>query len=996
MTAWYPLHKSIHLQGVTSSEQNKRRGVGTSDANRQENTARYILERFHEQPGVVLADEVGMGKTFVALAVATSVTLADTRRRPVVVMVPSSLAEKWPRDLDYFKSRCLKSNVSKQVRCRSASNGVEFLKLLDDPLERRASIIFLTHGSMHRGLTDGWVKLAVIRQALFRKHNTQPIRRALSRCAGDLLRLKGIEKAAKLDQRGRNLWDRLLDAEPDRWLKILRDDFDIDPKGDNDRGTDDDPVPKDVIKVLPKLDKADLQAVYESLVSIPQRDSPTWKKRVSDTRIELNKPLKNAWKLCLTNLGYKLPLLVMDEAHHLKNAETNLAKLFHTADSEADAEEISADGALAGVFERMLFLTATPFQLGHHELCSVLDRFNGINWNSRRAPAVGRDRFPIQLDELRQKLDSAQHATQNLESAWGKLRPDDLVIDGKAVSNVEAWWEHLRDGGSATSRAESLVKCFDDAKQAMKAAEADLRLLVVRHLRDRTLKGKFDGVPRRERLPGAAVLNDVPSAREEGIELTGPSLVPFLLAARATTCCPDDRPLFAEGLASSYEAFRNTRKPNKETRKTGTGFGTDADDETSKPVAGESSALPNDNPKAKSDREAAEWYLSQLERLLPSASHPKVAATVQRVLKAWREHEKVLVFCHFIATGQTLNEAISAALNQEVERLAAEKMGCSEQEAAERLMKFGNQFRRADADSPARRAVNDQVEKLLKNFPHLQSQRDDLQRVCRRFVRTPSFLVRYFPMRKEKLDVEAIQEAFDASKSSGLSLTVTLSEFFNFLSNDCDEALRKNYLEAVLGTHRIASRAASSSKKPTSENNASQAELHSPNVRLVNGATDSETRQRLMLTFNSPFFPEVLIASSVMAEGVDLHRFCRYVIHHDLSWNPSTLEQRTGRIDRIGAKVEQCGEPVRIYLPYLGETQDEKQYRVVMDRERWFSVVMGEKFRTDARSTDRLAERVPFPEALARQLAFRLEANETDTLPTIPTTASHADFSCRS
>ncbi len=78
-----------------------------------------------------------------------------------------------------------------------------------------------------------------------------------------------------------------------------------------------------------------------------------------------------------------------------------------------------------------------------------------------------------------------------------------------------------------------------------------------------------------------------------------------------------------------------------------------------------------------------------------------------------------------------------------------------------------------------------------------------------------------------------------------------------------------------------------------------------------------------MLTFNRPFFPEVLIASSVMAEGVDLHRFCRYVIHHDLCWNPSTLEQRIGRVDRIGAKVEQCGLPVRVYLPYLAETQDE-------------------------------------------------------------------------
>jgi superfamily II DNA/RNA helicase len=144
------------------------------------------------------------------------------------------------------------------------------------------------------------------------------------------------------------------------------------------------------------------------------------------------------------------------------------------------------------------------------------------------------------------------------------------------------------------------------------------------------------------------------------------------------------------------------------------------------------------------------------------------------------------------------------------------------------------------------------------------------------------------------------------------------------------------------------------------------------NVRLVNGATSGETRQRLMLTFNSPFFPEVLIASSVMAEGVDLHRFCRYVIHHDLDWNPSTLEQRTGRLDRIGAKVETCGQPIRIYLPFLAETQDEKMFRVVMDRERWFSVVMGEKFSVDARSTEKLAQRVPLPSSLAANLAFRL------------------------
>jgi hypothetical protein len=109
-----------------------------------------------------------------------------------------------------------------------------------------------------------------------------------------------------------------------------------------------------------------------------------------------------------------------------------------------------------------------------------------------------------------------------------------------------------------------------------------------------------------------------------------------------------------------------------------------------------------------------------------------------------------------------------------------------------------------------------------------------------------------------------------------------------------------------------------------------------------------------------------------MAEGVDLHLGCRYMIHHDLDWNPSTIEQRTGRIDRLGAKAETVGRPIEVYLPYIAATQDEKQFRVVTDRERWFQVLMGEKYQTDEASTERLAERVPLPEAAAEALRCQL------------------------
>ena len=109
-----------------------------------------------------------------------------------------------------------------------------------------------------------------------------------------------------------------------------------------------------------------------------------------------------------------------------------------------------------------------------------------------------------------------------------------------------------------------------------------------------------------------------------------------------------------------------------------------------------------------------------------------------------------------------------------------------------------------------------------------------------------------------------------------------------------------------------------------------------------------------------------------MAEGVDLHLNCRYVIHHDLCWNPSTLEQRSGRVDRIGCKAERDCRSIHIYLPYVAATQDEKMYRVVRDRERWFQVIMGEKYSVDEASTDRQAQRILLPTQVARELTMKL------------------------
>lgn len=44
----------------------------------------------------------------------------------------------------------------------------------------------------------------------------------------------------------------------------------------------------------------------------------------------------------------------------------------------------------------------------------------------------------------------------------------------------------------------------------------------------------------------------------------------------------------------------------------------------------------------------------------------------------------------------------------------------------------------------------------------------------------------------------------------------------------------------------------------------------------------------------------VLVATDVASQGLNLHARSRWVIHYDLPWNPIRLEQRAGRVDRIG------------------------------------------------------------------------------------------------
>ncbi|MDO9022919.1 MAG: helicase-related protein [Deltaproteobacteria bacterium] len=121
-------------------------------------------------------------------------------------------------------------------------------------------------------------------------------------------------------------------------------------------------------------------------------------------------------------------------------------------------------------------------------------------------------------------------------------------------------------------------------------------------------------------------------------------------------------------------------------------------------------------------------------------------------------------------------------------------------------------------------------------------------------------------------------------------------------------------------------------------------------VVLVDGGTSPDRRKRVFAGFNSPLLPEVLICTSVGQEGIDLHRHCRHVVHYDLAWNPAVLEQRTGRVDRIGSKtfreraaVAVDGVPAEldVGVPFLAATYDERMYEELRVRAQTFEVLTG-------------------------------------------------------
>jgi superfamily II DNA/RNA helicase len=79
-----------------------------------------------------------------------------------------------------------------------------------------------------------------------------------------------------------------------------------------------------------------------------------------------------------------------------------------------------------------------------------------------------------------------------------------------------------------------------------------------------------------------------------------------------------------------------------------------------------------------------------------------------------------------------------------------------------------------------------------------------------------------------------------------------------------------------------------------------------------------------------------LISTDTGAEGLNF-QFCRNLINYDLPWNPMSVEQRIGRLDRIGQKRD-----MYIYSFATKETMEEHVVDLIINKMCCVGLVIGE------------------------------------------------------
>jgi hypothetical protein len=108
---------------------------------------------------------------------------------------------------------------------------------------------------------------------------------------------------------------------------------------------------------------------------------------------------------------------------------------------------------------------------------------------------------------------------------------------------------------------------------------------------------------------------------------------------------------------------------------------------------------------------------------------------------------------------------------------------------------------------------------------------------------------------------------------------------------------------------------------------------------VIGASGETSGRSAQARKFRMPGYPLALISTDVFQEGEDLHTFCDSVVHYGISGSPVSIEQKTGRVDRVNSMAQrrlialerqaQEEDFIQVTFPYVKESIETLQIRQV-------------------------------------------------------------------
>lgn len=893
------------LQGILEHSATDPNGVPPEVVTDQLRTAALLRRRLDANGGVILGDEVGAGKTFVTFAVLAETLLRQPARGAIVFAPSDPLVRKWARQMREYllvavKDREAGARLAQRVVVMNRSLHVHD-RTGHRRRPRRNDIVITQHSVFSRQTSDydrahcldRWLTL---RYEQVSGGSRAPRKRLFEACGLDRDRLLAGTPAWALDD---VLKTRQLAALDDVWKKYAA--------GERD------------------LDRSMKRAVLEVRASVGRRLLPD------------------------------VALAVVDEAHNLRATTSQVY--------------VTLMEVLQAKFDGLLFLTATPFQLGRHELSSVVEFFR-----SARVAADGVQTFDERLARMQAGMDGYVQALRDFGLTWADLDASD-VAELEAGSGERPTFSQ--------ERARVAWQAFGAAVVAKDHLEVGLRPFLVRSVRYRhhLEQPGVHAIAPESRVPVALVDRLI----HERLTAGGKTFV----ASALTSACSSWEALFETSIARG--ASSKTLLSLQELR--------DRD-------------LLGEHPKTASTVQSCLAGLADSEKTLVFVERVTTGTALRDALATalgtgldrnayqrlqdprrfgWpslRENYLHTLYPDAFGRPPSPGQVLRAARLRTSQELwaRADEEGPLSYRTAKRFIEHVT-FRAAAAHDPAwdgqiltaeaRAAVVGILDPdyVLNGF-HADPADDGYQTLPERGARAKrrevgdAFVKAFASYRSpwassvpwlRQLTPDArsqlVEAAASAIASSHLQAEIERQEVHG------DPAAHFRQTQALLlaetgpwvgrfqAVARQAADAVAGAERPDAIQSLAAALQHGRRVMFIDGSTPNDTKQLAIDGFNTPLYPEVLIATGVLGEGIDLHRSCRRVIHHDLPWNPAKLEQRTGRVDRVGSLASRLQQrhgdidesAVVVGLPYVSGTYDETIFRRVLARRREFRCLLGSR-----------------------------------------------------